>query len=107
MWVCYPDINLPAPRRGARCPCEECPKHLKVVEKKYVTPLWRYEDGRIVYPVPYTALKRNGLQDQMLVESGVIRFMKKPTETAVWSEYPVSIPYARAGTCGVTTKGAF
>ncbi|CAH4031260.1 unnamed protein product [Pieris brassicae] len=41
-----------------------------------------------VNPMPSSALKRNGLQDQKFIESGGIAYVRKCWRNAQWSDYP-------------------
>ncbi|XP_064074371.1 uncharacterized protein LOC113402050 isoform X3 [Vanessa tameamea] len=74
------------------CPtCNKC-NPCKSIKTKYVIPCYRYEDGRIVNPMPSSAFKRNGIQDQNFRESGGISYIRKSWESATWSYYPFAIP---------------
>lgn len=45
-----------------------------------------------VHPLPSSALKRNGLQDQNPVESGGISYIRKCWHEALCTDYPVCLP---------------
>ncbi|XP_073958413.1 uncharacterized protein isoform X4 [Choristoneura fumiferana] len=90
------DDSYQSPQRQARCPpppCYEpcCQPTCKPVKTKYVIPCYRYEDGRIVWPLPSSALKRNGLQDQDF-KSGGVAFIRKCWHDAWCGDYPRAIP---------------
>ncbi|XP_052759012.1 uncharacterized protein LOC113518547 isoform X2 [Galleria mellonella] len=70
-----------------------CQSTCKPIKTKYVIPCYRYEDGRIANPLPSSALKRNGLQDQKFSESGSgISYIRKCWHNAIWSYQPIAIP---------------
>ncbi|XP_069359404.1 uncharacterized protein [Maniola hyperantus] len=72
--------------------CPSCNNPCKPIKTKYVIPCYRYEDGRIVNPLPSSALKRNGLQDQQFLESSGISHIRKCWRNATWSDTPFILP---------------
>ncbi|XP_022822051.1 sperm mitochondrial-associated cysteine-rich protein-like isoform X4 [Spodoptera litura] len=82
----------PQPQQQACNSCCAQPPPNKPVKTKYIIPCYRYEDGRIVNPLPSSALKRNGIQDHKYNECGSISYIRKCWHKAICSDYPIMIP---------------
>ncbi|XP_072937783.1 uncharacterized protein [Epargyreus clarus] len=81
----------PEPAPQYCCPTCNQPT-CKPVKTKYVIPCYRYEDGRIVNPIPSSAFKRNGIQDHKYLESGGVSYIRKCWHYATRSDYPFALP---------------